>query len=51
MRKATLNNIGFQSNTGSRGKKTSIGRKNIGTSTMNKHKKRMRKSKYRGQGK
>jgi hypothetical protein len=50
MRKATLNNIGFQSNTGSRGKKTSIGRKNIGTSTMNKHTKRMRKKKYRGQG-
>ena len=34
----------------SRGKKTSIGRKNIGTSTMNKHTKRMRKNKYRGQG-
>ena len=50
MRKATLNNIGFQSNTGSRGNKTSIGRGNVGTSTMNKHKKRMRKSKYRGQG-
>ncbi len=51
MRKATLNNTGFQPITGSRGKKTSIGRGNVGTATMNKHKKRMRKSKYRGQGK
>jgi len=32
-------------------KKTSIGRRNVGTSTMNKHKRRIRgKSKYRGQG-
>jgi len=31
-------------------KKTSIGRKNLGTSSMNKHKRRSLK-KYRGQGK
>tara|TARA_R100000664_G_C2737547_1_gene126669 strand:- start:169 stop:318 length:150 start_codon:yes stop_codon:yes gene_type:complete len=49
MRKATIS-IGHISKTGSRGKKTSIGRNNIGTATMNKHKKRSRK-KYRGQGK
>ena len=52
MRKATQNNlVRHESNAGSRGKKTSIGRKNIGTATMNKHTKRRRKSKYRGQGK
>ena len=40
-----------QSNAGSRGKRTSIGIKNLGTSTMNKSKRRMRgKSIYRGQG-
>jgi hypothetical protein len=49
MRKATVN-ISHVSKTGSRGKKTSIGRNNTGTSTMNKHKKRSRKA-YRGQGK
>jgi|TARA_B100000073_G_scaffold277341_1_gene237609 hypothetical protein len=36
--------------TGARGKKTSQGRKNVGLSTMNKHKKNSYK-KYRGQGK
>jgi len=52
MRKATQGNLlRHESNSGSRGKKTSIGRKNIGTATMNKHKRRMRKAKYRGQGK
>ena len=35
---------------GTRGKKTWQGRKNVGTSTMNKNKKRSWK-KYRGQGK
>jgi len=35
---------------GVRGKKTSQGRRNFGSSTMNKHKKRNHK-KYRGQGK
>lgn len=51
MRKATIN-IQHTSKTGIRGKKTSIGFGNIGTSTMNKSKKRMRgKSAYRGQGK
>ena len=50
MRKATTN-ITHVSNTGSRGKKTSIGRRNFGTATLNKHKRRMRgKSAYRGQG-
>ena len=40
-----------QSNAGSRGKRTSIGIKNLGTSTMNKSKRRMRgKSIYRRQG-
>jgi len=48
MRKATTNNQ-HQPNTGSRGKRTSIGRRNVGTSTMNKHKRRGQK-KYRGQG-
>ena len=37
--------------TGVRGKKTSQGRGNVGTSTMNKNKKANRKLKYRGQGK
>jgi len=51
MRKATQGNLlRHESNSGSRGKKTSIGRKNIGTATMNKHKRRGLK-KYRGQGK
>lgn len=36
--------------TSGRGKKTSIGFKNIGTSTMNKNRKRNLKA-YRGQGK
>jgi len=50
MRKATVI-INHTSNAGSTGKKTSIGRRNLGTSTMNKHKRRMRgKSRYRGQG-
>ena len=50
MRKATQNNLlRHEPKCGSRGKKTSIGRKNIGTSTMNKHKRRGMK-KYRGQG-
>ena len=40
-----------ESKTGSRGKKTSQGRHNLGTSTMNKHKRRNKKIKYRGQGK
>ena len=38
------------SKTGSRGKKTSIGRGNVGFSTMNKRKKQTYKA-YRGQGK
>ena len=42
--------VEYKSTTGSRGKKTSQGRRNIGTSTMNKHKRRSYK-KYRGQGK
>ena len=37
--------------TGVRGKKTSQGRGNVSTSTMNKNKKANRKVKYRGQGK
>jgi hypothetical protein len=36
--------------TGARGKRTSIGRGNLGTATMNKNMKRSYK-KYRGQGK
>jgi len=39
-----------ESKTGSRGKKTSIGRGNVGFSTMNKKKKNSYKA-YRGQGK
>ena len=51
MRKSTQGNLlRHESNSGSRGKKTSIGKKNIGTSSMNKHKRRSLK-KYRGQGK
>ena len=51
MRKANTN-IERTSNTGARGKRTSIGIKNLGTSTMNKSKRRMRgKSAYKGQGK
>tara|TARA_A200000159_G_C7299809_1_gene329552 strand:- start:1052 stop:1198 length:147 start_codon:yes stop_codon:yes gene_type:complete len=42
--------IKYEPVTGARGKKTSIGRRNIGTSTMNKNKRRSYK-KYRGQGK
>ncbi len=42
--------VEYKSTTGSRGKKTSQGRRNIGTSTMNKNKRRSYK-KYRGQGK
>ena len=42
--------IPHESKTGSRGKKTSIGRGNVGFSTMNKRKKQTYK-KYRGQGK
>ena len=42
--------IDHQSKTGSRGKKTSIGRGNVGYSTMPKRKKQTYK-KYRGQGK
>jgi hypothetical protein len=49
MRKATVN-ITHTSDTGSRGKKTSIGRRNFGTSTLNKHKRRSMGKKYRGQG-
>ncbi len=49
MRKATVN-INHTSDTGSRGKKTSIGRRNFGTSTLNKHKRRSMGKKYRGQG-
>ena len=37
--------------TGVGGKKTSQGRGNVSTSTMNKNKKANRKVKYRGQGK
>jgi hypothetical protein len=37
--------------TGVKGKKTSQGRGNVSTSTMNKNKKANRKLKYRGQGK
>ena len=40
---------GHQPVTGARGKKTSIGRNNVGFSRMNKNKKRAWK-KYRGQG-
>ena len=51
MRKGT-SNLEHNFKSGVRGKKTSIGFGNVGTSTMNKSKKRMRgKSAYRGQGK
>jgi hypothetical protein len=40
----------YVSATPGRGKKTSIGNNNIGTSTMNKNKRRLFKRKYRGQG-
>tara|TARA_R110000787_G_scaffold19522_3_gene58490 strand:+ start:10949 stop:11104 length:156 start_codon:yes stop_codon:yes gene_type:complete len=51
MRKGT-SNLENTFKSGARGKKTSIGFGNVGTSTMNKGKKRMRgKSAYRGQGK
>jgi len=49
MRKARTQ-IEHTSKTGSRGKKTSIGRGNVGYSTMPKRKKETYK-KYRGQGK
>jgi len=49
MRKARTQ-VEHVSKTGSRGKKTSIGRGNVGYSTMNKKKKNSYK-KYRGQGK
>jgi len=49
MRKARTQ-IEHTSKTGSHGKKTSIGRGNVGFSTMNKKKKNSYK-KYRGQGK
>jgi len=42
--------IKYESVTGARGKKTTIGRRNIATSIMNKNKRRSYK-KYRGQGK
>ena len=42
--------IDHQSKTGSRGKKTSIGRGNVGFSSMNKRKRQTYKA-YRGQGK
>jgi hypothetical protein len=42
--------IEHTSKTGKRGKKTSIGRRNVGTSTMSKRKKETHKP-YRGQGK
>ena len=42
--------IEHTSKTGSRGKKTSIGRGNVGFSTMNKSKRKSHKT-YRGQGK
>lgn len=42
--------VEWKSTTGSRGKKTSQGRNNISTSSMNKNKRRSFK-KYRGQGK
>ena len=47
---AVKKKIEYVSVTGDRGKKTTIGRRNIGTSTMNKNKRRSYK-KYRGQGK
>ena len=47
---AVKKKIEYVSVTGARGKKTTIGRRNIGTSTMNKNKRRSYK-KYRGQGK
>ena len=49
MRKARTQ-VEHVSKTGSRGKKTSIGRGNVGFSTMNKKKKNSYK-RYRGQGK
>ncbi len=42
--------VAHESITGSRGKKTSIGRGNVGFSTMNKSKRKSYKA-YRGQGK
>ena len=50
MKKANNYLVRHESVTGSRGKKTSIGRGNLGTSTMNKSKRRGMKQ-YRGQGK
>ena len=49
MRKARLK-VEHVSKTGSRGKKTAIGRGNVGFSTMNKSKRKSYKA-YRGQGK
>ena len=48
--RTTKGKIPFESKTGARGKKTSIGRGNVGFSSMNKRKKETYK-KYRGQGK
>jgi hypothetical protein len=50
MKKANNYQIKHEPLTGARGKKTSIGRGNLGTSTMNKSRRRGLK-KYRGQGK
>ena len=50
MKKANNYQIKHEPLTGARGKKTSIGRGNLGTSTMNKGRRRGLK-KYRGQGK
>jgi hypothetical protein len=50
MKKANNYLVRHESVTGARGKKTSIGRGNLGTSTMNKSRRRGLK-KYRGQGK
>jgi len=50
MRKARVQ-IEHTSKTGSHGKKTSIGRGNVGFSTMNKKKKKNFYKRYRGQGK
>jgi hypothetical protein len=49
VRRATIK-VPHKRITGSQGKKTSIGRGNVGFSTMNKNKKNSYK-KYRGQGK
>jgi len=50
VRRATIK-VPHKRITGSQGKKTSIGRGNVGFSTMNKRKKKNSYKKYRGQGK